>query len=313
MPTVSHSRAGIRALFPIWLSSKSLVCAKVIRIGDLDSPQLKIIGILKRSFSLFKEDPVLIVLFILPAMFLIERILANLLSYYLTLSIVGDAGELPSMPPIPFVTLYFIVGFFLGVWASAAAILKVRELEKGNKLGLKEALSEGLKKVPRLLVPGIVGLALYSLMIASLTTALIPSILTGMSPSAQDAGSSIIVLRVAIALIFAVGLYVAIRLRLAAPACVLENNFGLITSWKLVKGNWWKLLAILLVFAALSAIISRIPAAGVYLRGFLVEPITIAAVTLVYFQLSGIKSRGEDAERTDAAELQGRPKEAGGV
>ena len=294
MPTVSHSRTGIRALFSIWLSSKSLVCAKVTRIGDLDSPQLKITGILKRSFGLLKEDPILIVLFILPAMFLIERILANLLSYYLVLSIVGDVGEPPSMPPIPFVTLYFIVGFFLGVWASAAAILKVRELEKGNKLGLKEALSEGLKKVPRLLVPAIVGLVLYSLMIASLTTAMIPYIPAAMSPSAQDVGSSIIVLRVAVALIFAIGLYVAIRLRLAAPACVLENNFGLRTSWKLVKGNWWKLFAILLVFAAMSAIISQIPAAGAYLRGFLVEPITIAAVTLVYLQLSGAKSSGEE-------------------
>jgi len=298
---------------PIWFSSESVVCVKVIKIRGLDNPKLNIIGTLKRSFSLFKEDPILIVLFILPAIFPIERILANLISYYLTLSIVGEFGEPPSMPPIPLVTLYFIVGFFLAAWASAAVILKVRELEKGNKLGLKEALSKGLTKVPKLLVPAIVGLALYTLMIASLTTPVIPYIVTGMSPPSQDVGSSVIALGVVIAFLFAIGLYVATRLRLSAPACVLENNFGLKTSWKLVKGNWWKLFAILLVFGVMSAIISQIPVVGVYLRGLLVEPITIAAMTLVYLQLSGAKSREKDAEEVDADELQGRPREAGEV
>jgi hypothetical protein len=256
--------------------------------------KLKIINTVKRAFNLLKKDPTLIVLFILPAVFPIERTLANFLSYYLTLSIVGEAGELPSMPPIPFVTLYFIVGFFLGVWASAAAILKVRELEEGNKLGLKKALSKGLKKVPRLLVPAIAGLALYTLMIASMTTAVIPYILIGTSPLDQGVRPSVIVLQVAIGCLFLIGLYVATRLRLSAPACVMEDSFGLRTSWKLVKGNWWKLFAILLVFGAMSALISRIPLAGVFLRGLLVEPVTITAMTVVYFQLREAKSSGEE-------------------
>jgi hypothetical protein len=281
-----------------WLSSRFFICAKAIRIEGPKKSALRIIGTLERSFSLFREDPILIVPFVLPAIFPIEVILANLLSYYLTVSILGDSGELLSMPPIPFVALYFIFGFFLGAWAWAAAILKVRELEKGNKLGLKEALSEGLKKVPRLLVPAIAGLALYALLIASMTTAIIPYIVTGMPSSTQDVGPSVIVLQVAIGLLFIVTLYVATRLRLSAPACVLENNFGLKTSWRLVRGNWWKLLAILLVFGVMSAIISRIPVAGVFLRGLLVEPITIAALTLVYFQLRETRSSGEEHEES---------------
>jgi hypothetical protein len=267
------------------LSSRFFICAKVIRIEGAGSSVLRIIGTLKRSFGILKEDPILIVPFVLPAIFPIEGILANFLSYYLTVSIMGDSAEVPSMPPVPLVALYFIVGFFLGAWASAAAILKVRQLEGGNKLGLKEALSEGLKKVPRLLVPALAGLALYALMIASMTTAIIPYILTGMPSPAQDAGPSVIVLQVAIGLLLVVTLYVATRLRLSAPACVLENSYGFKTSWRLVRGNWWKLFAILLVFGMLSALISRIPTAGVFLRGLLVEPITVAAMTLVYFQL----------------------------
>lgn len=270
----------------------------MIRIEGPNKSALRIIGTLKRSFGLFREDPILIVPFILPAIFPIEGILANFLSYYLTVSILGDSGGLPAMPPTPFIALYFIVGFFLGAWAWAAAILKVRELEKGNRLGLKEALSEGLKKVPRLFVPAIAGLALYVLMIASMTTAIIPYILMGMRSPAQDAGPSVIVLQVAIGLLFVATLYVATRLRLSAPACVIESNFGLKTSWRLVRGNWWKLFAILLVFGAMSAIISRIPVAGVFLRGLLVEPITIAALALVYFQLREPRPSGEEHEES---------------
>jgi hypothetical protein len=268
-----------------WLWSRFFICAEVIRIEGPNKSALRIIGTLERSFSLFRDDPILIVPFILPAMFPIEGILVNFLSYYLTLSILGDSGGLPAMLPTPFVALYLIVGFFLGAWAWAVAILKVKELEKGNRLGLKEALSEGLKKVPRLLVPVITGLALYTLMIACLMTAIIPYVLTGTSPPAQDAGPFVIVLQVATGFVFVIALYVATRLRLSAPACVLENSFGLKTSWRLVRGNWWRLFAILLVLGAMSVIISRIAVAGLFLRGLLVEPITIAALALVYFQL----------------------------
>jgi hypothetical protein len=260
--------------------------------------KLRIIDIVKRSFQLLKKDPTLIVLFILPTLFPIETIITNFLFYYLVLSIAHNPLEPPStlsIPPIPFVALYLIVGFFLGVWALAAAILKVTELEKGNRLGLKEALSKGLKKVPKLLVPAIASLSLFILSIASLTIAMIPYVLVGMSPPAQGVEPSIIVVRVAISFLFIIGLYVSIRLRLSAPACIIENNFGLRTSWKLVKGNWWKILAIfLLIFGAMSVIINRIPVIGRFVSDLIVSPPSIAATTLIYFQLREAKPPGEE-------------------
>lgn len=274
--------------------SRHVSCARVAGMRGRDNSELKIVGTLERTFSLLKRDPILIALFVLPALFPIERILTNFLAYYLVSSIVGKAGEPPSMPPVPFVTLYLIVGFFLGAWAWAAAILKVRELEQGSKLGLREALSKGLKRVPRLLVPAITGLALYTLMIASLTTAVMPYLVIGESALAQDVGPSVIALQVAIGFLFVAGLYVATRLRLAAPACVSEDNFGLATSWKLVRGNWWKLFAILLILGVMSALIGRIPVLGAFLPGLLVEPITITAMTLVYCQLRETKSSQEE-------------------
>lgn len=254
-------------------------------------PKLKIINTIKRSFNLLKKDPTLIVLFILPAIFPTEGIITSYLSTFI---VFGPPQNTPPTLSILLSILYFIVGFFFGVWASAGAILKVTELEKGDKLGLKEALYEGLKKVPKLLVPAIVGLAIYILLYASLMIVLIPHILTGMPPLTQGVEPSIIVLRLAMGFLFIIGLYVATRLRLYAPACVLENNFGLKTSWKLVKGNWWRLFAIVLIFGAMSVIVSEIPIAGVFLRGLIVDLLTITAMTLVYFQLRGAESSGEE-------------------
>jgi len=262
---------------------------------------LKIIDIVKRSFNLLKKDPALIALFILPAMFPIERIIANYLMLFIISSMLGRSEILfvpSSMPPIPFQVIYLTVGFLLGVWASATAILKVTELEKGSKLGLKEALFGGLKRIPKLLVRAIVGLALYSVMRSGMAIAISQCMFLAMGSPAEAAVSSnaavVFLIVVALSMLVA-GLYVAVRLRLSAPACVMENNFGLTTSWKLVKGNWWKIFAIfLLIFGTMSALISQIPIIGVYLSSMIVEPLAITAATLIYFRLREAKPSGEE-------------------
>jgi hypothetical protein len=251
--------------------------------------KLKIIDTVKRAFTLLKKDPTLIVLFILPAIFPIKSIIANYLMVFILL---GTPLNIPPMP-IPFFILFFIVFFLLGVWASAGAILKVTKLEKGSKLGLKEALSKGLKKVPNLLVPAIAGLAIYLIMVAGLTIAITNYPFIRMASLVQDVGPSNIVPRVAMGFLFVIALYVAIRLYLYAPACVLENNFGLKTSWKLVKGNWWRIFAIFLIFAAMSVIINQAPVIGRFLSDLIVGPLTITVATLIYFQLREAKSNVE--------------------
>jgi len=209
--------------------------------------------------------------------------------------IIWDGLELaPMVHVLLLLILSFIIGFFFKVWALAGAVLKVTELEKGGKLGLKEALSRGLKKVPKLLVPAIVGFAISIIMVAGLTIAITNFPFISMAPLVQDAEPSNIVLRVAMGFLFVIGLYVLIRLYLYGPACVLENNFGLKTSWKLVKGNWWKLFAIFLIFLVMSAIIDRAYIIGPFLSGLIVGPFTIAAKTLIYFQLREAKSSGEE-------------------
>jgi hypothetical protein len=244
--------------------------------------KLDIIDTAKRSFDLLKKDPTLIVLFILPALFPINSIMGNSLMVFIVLGIPPD---IPSTVPVPFFILCLIVFFLVGVWASAGAILKVMELEKGSRLGLKEALSRGLKKVPNLLVPVVVGLAIYLIMVTSLTIAISNYPFIRMAPLVQDVGPDNIVPRLAVGLLFIIGLYILIRLYLCQPACVLENNFGLKTSWKLVKGNWWKLFAIFLIFAAMSAIINQVPVIGNFLSDLIVSPLSIAVTTLIYFQL----------------------------
>jgi hypothetical protein len=139
-----------------------------------------------------------------------------------------------------------------------------------------------------------VGLVFYVLMIVGMTITVIPYTSVGISSPGQDVSSSSVVLRVAMGFLFIIVLYLATRLRLYAPACVIEKNFGLKTSWRLVKGNWWKLFAILLIFGVIATVIGLIPVVGVYLRGMIVDPLTIVAVTLVYFQLREARSSGEE-------------------
>jgi hypothetical protein len=259
--------------------------------------KLKIIDTIKRSFNLLKKDPTIIVLFILPAIFslLSQGIIIYLLSSLMFSMIMWNGPELA--PIVHFLLLLissFIIGFFFRVWASAGAILKIMELEKGSKLGLKEALVRGLKKVPKLLVPAIVDFAIYIIMVAGLTIAITNFPFISIAPLTQDVEPSNIVFRVTMGFLFVIGLYVLIRLYLYAPACVLENNFGLKTSWKLVKGNWWKLFAIFLIFGAMSAIISRAYIIGGFLSGLIVGPFSITAKTLVYFQLREAKSSGKE-------------------
>jgi len=257
--------------------------------------KLKIIGTIKRSFDLLKKDPTLIVLFILPAIFslLSPRIIAYLSSLVFSM-IMWDGPELaPLVPALILLITSFVIGFFFKVWASAGAILKVTELEKGHKLGLKEALSKGLKKVPKLLVPAIISLAISVLTIASLAT-----VYTDYPLSLLLMGPSVIVLRVAVGCLFIVGLYLVVRLRLYAPACVLENNFGLKTSWKLVKGSWWRLFAIVLIFFAMSGLISQAWVIGPFLSDVIVGPFSVTAMTLVYFQLREAESSGEERKKS---------------
>ena len=263
-------------------------------------PKLKIIGTVKRSFNLLKKDPTLIVLFILPAIFslLSQSIIVYLLSSLMFSIMMWDAPGLPLMLPVLLIILSFIVTFFFRVWASAGAILKITELEKGSKLGLKEALSKGLKKVPKLLVPTIVGLAISVSMVAGLTIAITNYPFISMAPLVQDVVPSNIVPRLAMGFLFIIGLYIAIRLYLYAPACVLEDNFGLKTSWKLVKGNWWKLFAIFLIFGAMSVIISRAYIIGSFLSILIVGPFSTTAKTIVYFQLREAKSSGEEGKES---------------
>lgn len=253
--------------------------------------KLKIIDTIKRSFIILKEDPTIIVLFILPAIFPIKSIISNYLMFFI---LSGTPPDIPSTPPIPFFILFLVVFFLFGVWASAGAILKVTELEKGGKLGLKATLSKGLKKIPKLLVPAIVGLAISILMVAGLTVAITNYPFMRMVSLVQNVGPYNIVPRLAMGFLFTAGLYVAIRLYLYAPACVLENNFGLKTSWELVKGNWWRIFVIFLIFAAMSVIIDQAPVIGRFLSDLIMSPLTITVATLIYFQLREAKSPGEE-------------------
>jgi hypothetical protein len=260
---------------------------------------LKIIDIVKRAFKLVGRDPAVIALFLLPALFPIDRIASGYLTYFILSATLRQSAPLP-LPPsgqsIPLLVAYLVPGFFLGVWASAAAVLKVTELGNRGKLGLIQALCRGLRKIPRLLVPALIGLPLSALMVSSLTTAVTYCSLLTTGESSEvvlPPVSSLVVQATGSACVLVVTLYVLIRLRLSAPACVTENNFGLRTSWKAVKGNWWNVLAIFLILGAVSAAVGQIPVAGTYLSELSGDLLGITAATIIYFQLTGPKSDRE--------------------
>lgn len=248
-------------------------------------PRLRILNTVERSFGFIRKDPTLVVLFVLPALFQADRAVLAYLIAFVVFHVPGVSGA-PPMHYVAYLVVYVSGGILFGAWASAAAILKVTELEKGSKLGLGEALSRGLRKVPRLLLPFIVTLLIATLMSLSLFIAIAGFPFISMYPLVESVVSCDIGPRLALGLLFLIVLYVAIRLRLYAPACVLEHSFGLKTSWKLVRGNWWRIFAIISIFGAMAAIIGLIPGAGVFIADLIVGPLVITAVTLVYLQLT---------------------------
>jgi hypothetical protein len=92
----------------------------------------RIIDTVRRAFGLLKKDPALIVPFVLPALFPIERMISN----GLMLLIVLGPPEPPSVRSILLLVLYFVVGFFFG------------NLIKGAKWGYKKPYQKGSKESP---------------------------------------------------------------------------------------------------------------------------------------------------------------------
>jgi hypothetical protein len=137
--------------------------------------------------------------------------------------------------------------------AMATIIVKVDALKRRKRVSLRSALGMGLERTPRLFVAAVLILALVLL---GLTLFIIP------------------------------GVYLGVRLLLAAPACVLRRKgFGIKESWRLTKGRFWNLFGLMVVLGVISIAISLIPLIGPLINWFVMAPFSLTIYTLAYLKL----------------------------
>lgn len=262
-----------------------------IRIGEC----------LKNSFKFLREDVSIFSLYLIPLIGFYSVILV-----FFAVSPIQNIKEILLFQRIPTpvkfqkLTLWFVSGlasFLLGILAQAGVITKVKSIAEGWKSSTLKSLKEGLEHFPRLLITNIVFLSLNLFVWMNIQMAFFTF------PSSQFMGKSIghivrevakgtlvwpisssITLLIYLVLSTAACLYVIIKIVLFAPACVLEGNLGIKSSWRRTPGNFWRLLSLLIIFGIIWGVIGSIPFLGSTLEILIVEPLLVTVLTLSYYQ-----------------------------
>lgn len=214
---------------------------------------IDITKILKEAFNILKNNLEIV------ALYVIQLVIIGILGF----ALLGVNIFMPAtrflfgrgiIKMLGYFVVFIIISIIVQVTVTSATIIFVASVKKRRKISIGEALSLGVKKVPKLFV-------------ASIITGIIVGLGT-------------------LALIIP-GIYLLIRLILYQQACVLEKRgLGIKKSWKITKGHGWEIFALLIVLAIISLVISVIPVIGPLITSLFVAPLAMTAWTLVYLKLA---------------------------
>jgi hypothetical protein len=139
-------------------------------------------------------------------------------------------------------------------------------------------------------IPGLVGLSLLAglVVVAILLVALLPGILVGIG-GGEGAAVALVVLGVLVG--GAAALWIGVSWSLAAPAFVLES-LGVVgalgRSWRLVRGQWWRVLGITLLGGLIAVIVAAILAVPFTFGGTLLSPDPLSPLPVVLAGVGGV-------------------------
>jgi len=220
--------------------------------------KFKVLEIIKNSFRIVFEEPSVIGIFLVPvlvaaAVFLIPLFFLGLGSILVTtLTHIDIVNFLIYFPLIALtIGVLGLIALWIAMTGIGGLILKVEAKMKRRKLKFWEAWKKGFWNSGRLFVAYL----------------------------AEEGITSI-------GYIFFIvpGIYLAMRLALILPACILEKKgFGIKRSWQATRGNFWRILFLVVLWAMMFLITSFNP--FLFITWALIFPAYLTSLTLVYMKL----------------------------
>jgi len=243
--------------------------------------KLEVVSTLKDGLQLLKENPKILV----PLTASVVLWLLVVVSSY-SIGLEHDTTE-ELLKALTLLLLIWFAAGTLGYFLDNAAIRVAADITLSGETCLKDALLFTLRKLPALLAAGFI----YMLIVVPASLLIVP------------------------------GIYLGVRFFFFSYAVLIDNESAigsLKKSWKIAKGNWLRMFALLAVFAVIgfplgylleieNLLLWTVACAGMmFVRGW-----AIASLTLAYLQLAP-ESENEVEERStrpeESLELQQRPK-----
>ena len=206
--------------------------------------KISVIEILQKSFQIFLKKPFLLWIFALP-------ILLSLVMFLISFPLLAFSMYPVYLPTILLSLVMIVFALWLAMVGTGGMILCVEKIIKNQNVKFWKVLDESVRNSVRLSIA-------YSLEQFFLIIGLIFFIIPG--------------------------IFLAVRLSLVVPGCILEKKgYGIKRSWGATKGNFWKIFLILAIWNAGFIIIGTLPYVSII--NILLLPIYLTTLTILYLQL----------------------------
>jgi len=205
---------------------------------------IDVLKILQKSFRIFFKKPFLLWIFVLP-------VLLSLVMFLISFPLLAFSVYPVYLPTILLSLVMIVFALWLVMVGTGGVVLSVEKIIKNQNVKFWEVLDESVRNSVRLSIA-------YSLEQFFLISGLIFFIIPGM--------------------------FLAVRLSLVVPGCILEKKgYGIKRSWNSTRGNFWKIFLILAIWNAGFIIIGLLPYVSII--NILLLPIYLTTLTLLYVQL----------------------------
>jgi membrane-anchored glycerophosphoryl diester phosphodiesterase (GDPDase) len=215
-----------------------------------------VVDTIEQGFRTVINEPRHMLFFVLPVVLLLGLVVTiGVSAFYSTMA---PTAEIPAFMADPmmgiYATVYMGVIYLVFLLGMGASILKADAGLNRKKMGVAEAYSKALSRFPKLIVA---------------------TILFGVI-----AGAGMIALVIP-------GIYLAVRLVLFMPGCMLEKEgLGIKKAWEISKGNFWRLFALMIVLAIISGLLGLfIPIIGMVIAYLFMSPVTAVCYVTAYRKL----------------------------
>ncbi len=206
--------------------------------------KISVTDTIKKSFQVFFKKPLLLMSFYLP-------IVLAIISFLFALGILISDALIYNKYLIVLVVYLMIFSFWLVTIGIGGMILSAERIIRRKNVKFLEIFNQSIRNSLRLSVAYLLE---QIFLVLGLLLLIIP------------------------------GVFLAVRLTLITPGCILEKKgLGIKRSWNATKGNFWKIFFILLIWNGVFLILGFLP--FLVFINILLLPVYLTTLTLLYIQL----------------------------